>query len=374
MKGQKDGTYNIMRKFRITEISGVHAGAMGEGSNMAIIKRAPEDLAKRVAMTDPMEGHSHTLELDHGSGELTAGHTSYDDDHSHPWIIGPDGQIVLGAADGHTHRVGFFSKSGNAQVGDVLDETHITSEQMSAGSKDDKTADKTAREGNEDQPMEPTEAELKLQEKIDALTKSLEKATKLAEMSDAEKAYLKGLSGDEAEAFLNSDNRAEIVKAANEKNPVVGNFEGREIRKSDDPTGVITALIQKAAKDAKKLEELKQKSEKKDLEKRAGELGHLPGSLETKVEMLKALDGIEDEGVRKSALESLVAKNASAADDFVENGTSSDNEIEKSGEDTLDTMAKALMAEDSSLTYEQAFTKALMTDEGQAVYNKSLEG
>jgi len=378
MKGQPEGTYNRMRKFKIKEISGVHAGAMGEGSNMAIIKRA--EIEKRVALTDPMDGHSHTFELDRGNGPLSSGSTSYGrsvgmegEDHAHDWIHGANGEIIVGVANGHTHRVGFFSKGH--PVADVLDETNFTSEQMSARSEGQDPADQSAvSDGNEEPIMtEKNELDPKVQEQLDALKADNQRLTKMAELTDAEKAYHKGLSGDEAEAFLNDPKRAEIVKAAAEADPVVATVNGKDIRKSEDPTGAIAEMVKRDAKREKELKDLKAKGQKSELEKRAGELKHLPGTVETKVAMLKSLDSIEDEAVRQSALESLSAKNSAAGDDFVTKGDSTEPETQE-GEDALDSLAKAEMAKDSSLTFEQAYSKALDSDEGQAIYTKSLEG
>ncbi len=379
MKGQKDGTYNIMRKFKILEIAGVHNGAMGEGSNMAIMKR----LEKKAAMTDPMDGHSHVLT---GFDEHVSGHTDGFEDgagnyHAHPWLIGLNGELIVGAANGHTHRVGFFSK----QVAvDVLDETHTTLEQLSASSEESEPAD-----GN---TQDPTMNESEFQAKIDELTKSLAEVTAdravilaYSKMTDAEKAHHATLaSNDEMNAFIASSDKSGLIAKAAEiakaLDPVVATTEdGVEILKSQDPTGLLTAAIEKAKDDKKKKkkdDEDKDKlsflSKEADLAKRAAELTNLPGDEATRMEILKSLDSIEDEDVRKSALEALVARNTELADAFMEKG-SVGNPKDQSADEKLDTMAKSLMEKDNT-TYEVAYTKAVLTDEGQEIYNKRLEG
>ena len=172
MKGQKKGTYNIMRKLRIGEVSSVDRPAQGDGARMEIMKRA---VAKKHALTDPMDGHSHVL---HGIDEHTAGTTSMsgsnEDYHSHDWIIGQNGELIVGAANGHTHRVGFFSKQA---VADVLDETHFTSAQLSARSEPTGTADGIPRE-------EQTMNESEFTEKIEAMQKQLDESTARAEKAE----------------------------------------------------------------------------------------------------------------------------------------------------------------------------------------------
>jgi hypothetical protein len=361
-----------MKEFEILEIASVDQPAQGPGARMALMKRR-EPVAKAAALTDPMDGHTHTLVLDRGEGPMTHGETSYQDEHTHPWIIGLNGELIVGAANGHTHRVGFLSKG--QVVGDVLDQTNISEEQMSASSDEPTHADESADDvGIEDENTMTDKIELdpKVQEQLDALKSANQRLEKMAALTDAEKAYLKGLEGDDAESFLSAENKGEIMTKAAEADPVVATVDGVEIRKSQDPTGLLTKKLEK-----KKLREDAEKERKaqaeKDLEKRAEELKFLPGDVKTKVEMLKAIDSIEDESVRKSANEALLAKNAGAAPNFEVVGTVGNPEVQ-SDDEALDALAKAEMSNDSSLSYEQAYTKALLSDAGQDVYNKRLEG
>jgi len=397
---KKKRKFNIMKEFEIAEIASVDMPAQGPGARMALMKRrTPEDvpevkvsvvnvgdpskvadaLAKAAALTDPMDGHTHTLVLDRGEGPMTHGETSYHDDHSHPWIIGLNGELIVGASNGHTHRVGFLSKG--QVVGDVADETHFSSEQMSARSDDPTHADVSADDvGIEDETMTDNDLDPKVQEQLDALTKRAERAEKMAELTDAEKAYLKGLEGDDAESFLSAENKGEIMTKAAEADPVVATVDGVEIRKSQDPTGLLTKMAKKAEADELEKAKLKEDADKErkakedaDLEKRAEALEFLPGDVATKVAMLKAVDSIEDEAVRKSANEALIAKNAGNAGNFEALGTVGSPEVQ-SDDEALDALAKSEMKNDSSLSYEQAYTKALLSDAGQDVYNKRLEG
>lgn len=383
MIGQKDGTYNRMTKFRIGEVSSVDRPAQGPGARVEIMKRA-EQLEKKHALTDPMDGHSHIL---HGFDENTQGETSSatsnDGYHSHPWILGQNGELIVGAMNGHTHRVGFFSKQA---VADVLDETHFSLEQLSASSEHTPTA--ADSNPQEETPM--TEAELQAQ-KIAELTKSLEESNAdrdaylaVAKLNDAEKAHFQSLTKSEDKVeFLAAENKGEIVAKAEElakcADPVVATTEdGREILKSMDPTGLLTEMVEKAKKDKKKSDDdekekgkLKFLAEKAELEKRASapEYANLPGMLEMKAEMLKALDAIEDEGVRKAAHEALVAKNESLASAFEEVGTvGSPDPIVKSLADKLDVIRDGILKAQPELSKSQAYVQAIETKEGLEIY------
>lgn len=417
MTKPKKKPYNVMKEFAIDEIASVDRPAQGVGARMAMMKRrdAPEvnlqvvnvndtvdgldfakaaafmrvlkaneqafrelidkdgDMTKKVALLDPMDGHSHTLMLDHGNGELNSGDTSWNDDHTHPWLFGANGELIVGAANGHTHRVGFLSKQ---VVADVLDETKYTSEQMSARSDGTRTADQSADHvGTEENMTDKTEKlDPQIQEQLDAMKAENVRLAKVAALTDAEKAYFKSLSEAEQGSFLDAEDKSSIVEKANAEDPIVAVVEGIEVRASQDPLGVIAAMEKRDKKKSKKLDFLESDNKKKDLEKRAADLSHLPGTPEVHMEMLKSIDAIEDPAVRKAALETLTAKAASAADDFKTKGVDGENLEKSEGEQALDKMAKAEMAKDSELTYEAAYTKALLTDEGQAHYNKSLEG
>ncbi len=64
-------------------------------------------MQKRIALTSPVNGHSHTLSTNLGdSGEAKRGSTSYVDGHSHDWIMDEAGNLELGHAMGHSHGIG----------------------------------------------------------------------------------------------------------------------------------------------------------------------------------------------------------------------------------------------------------------------------
>lgn len=64
-------------------------------------------MQKRIALTSPVAGHSHTLSTAIGElGEARRGTTSYVDGHAHDWIMDEAGNIEIGHAMGHAHGIG----------------------------------------------------------------------------------------------------------------------------------------------------------------------------------------------------------------------------------------------------------------------------
>ena len=83
--------------------------------------------------------------------------------------------------------------------------------------------------------------------------------------------------------------------------------------------------------------------------------------------MLKGIDSIEDKATRERALEALKAKDAEASEDFATKGD--DSEMEKSVDD-LDEYVKEYHEKNPELTEDEAYSKAVFTDKGMALYNK----
>lgn len=71
-------------------------------------------MQKRVAMTSPVNGHSHTLSTGgYELGEQRRGQTSYVDGHCHDWIMDEAGNIEIAHAGGHAHGISaIVTKSG----------------------------------------------------------------------------------------------------------------------------------------------------------------------------------------------------------------------------------------------------------------------
>ena len=345
---------NIMQEFTIEEIASVDKPAQGPGARVVLMK-SRESLEKRSILTDSIDGHSHLLRIDDGNGRLSSGETSWVEGHSHPWILTPEGDVFVGESNRHTHRPLAISKAKDK-------------EQRSASSDPITKADNPETNMENDNPVISAEQFAEMEAR-------LTKAEILATLTDSEKVYLSGLTKSAAKKFLASDERDEIMQKSADSDPVVATTEsGREIRKSQDPTGMLAELVLEKAKDKKKIKDLDDDNKKKDLEKRAGELKTLPGTTGTKVAMLKALDSIEDEAVRKSALESLNANAAAKSADFDEVGETDASVEVSEGLDRLDELAKSIQEKTPGLSYEKAYVQAMTTPEGSLAYTKSQEG
>lgn len=196
----------------------------------------------------------------------------------------------------------------------------------------------------------------------------------IAEMTDAQKAHYNGLSEAGRSEFvkLAPERRAEIVTAAKAADPVVyTSADGTEFRKSD--SAVLVAMAKRNDELAAELVAAKAARDNDRLEKLAGEtMSHLPGELTVKTTLLRAVEGIADEKLRKGALEILTAAESAFSGGFEVIGVSSAPQS-TSANARLDEMAKAEAAK-SNVSYEQAYAKSLQTPEGRRLYREASIG
>lgn len=355
----------IMRSLTIKELSGVDRPAQ-VGARALIMKRAdsfdydsdnddeltPEyvaDLMKRgkAALTNPVNGFAHLILLEDFDGkEVVSGLTTWQDDHNHPWILRDDNQIIIGTANDHTHVVDELSK---LKDGDI----EMTPEEKAAAEKLEKA-----------------------NKELIAKNERLEKVAKLS--GDVRAHFDKLKDEDEIVAFLalsDDEQKAEvdkIKKAETDADPVVyKTTSGVELRKSD---GLALIEISKS-NDLREKEnaELRKKIADQDLRKRAEtDLKFLPGTVETRMVMLKQIDAIEDEKERELSLQALKSQNEAMSVAFEEHGTGGAPPAEGSAQASLDALAKKAHEADPKLTAEQAYAKVLETPEGAKLYEKSL--
>jgi hypothetical protein len=138
-------------------------------------------------------------------------------------------------------------------------------------------------------------------------------------LTEPQRLYIAKLAPLDVEAFLALDAAARdaAVKAAEAADPeVYKTAGGLSIRKSHGPVAEQLARQHDAqatqlATQAGELAVSKAKAEQVELEKRAGaDLSHFAKGLHVRAAILKAIDGIADEAVRKEALEALRGANA----------------------------------------------------------------
>lgn len=216
----------------------------------------------------------------------------------------------------------------------------------------------------DDEDAKALKAKVARMEKRDALTADLRK-------------HYDALDTDEArDAFLAKDasaQKVELEKAAGDDPVVYTTLDGYDIRKSADPA--LVAMAKRADEDRRSAALEKAARQNIELEKRAEtELGKLGGTMAGKKALLKAIDSIEDEDVRKSAQEVLGSATAVAdkGDIFEKRGHGAAPTIEKSGaEGKLDQMATDL-AKSKDISLEKAYAEVLDTSEGQKLYAETL--
>lgn len=380
---QDQPTRRIMRALKINEISGVDVPAQ-EGAVAVIMKRKGEpgykpdakDPAKRgsftpqtdeteiekgAALTTAVDGHTHLLSLlGHDGGELSSGTTSWVDEHAHPWIRNESGEIVIGeahATDGmsHDHQVGELSK---------------LAEEEAAG--------ETGKLGTQEDTVMTTE---KTQEQIDAeasvvtLTAQLDRANQIAGLNDAEKAHFAGLEDAGKDEFLakSADERKalieDVAKAATDADPIAyTTLDGVVLHKSAGEGFIAMAKSNDELR--KRVEKAEAKAETASYEKRVeAEVPHLPGDMATRVALLKAVDGIENDEQRAASLGALKAQSVSLSKSFETFGHGS-TPAPGSPDDSLDKLAQAYQASHPEVTIEKAYDVVSQTPEGAELYSK----
>jgi len=203
-----------------------------------------------------------------------------------------------------------------------------------------------------------------LEKKLADVTGQLAKANLMNSLSDAERSYVKRLSGDEADRFIKMGTveRSALMKAA-ESNDEVVKVDGQSIRKSE--VGEIAfGIIKKGQED---LVVSKKAAEIAAFTKRAEEeLPNLPGEAVAKGEVLRAIETL-DENVKKTLTAMLVGGNAAVGNNLDEVGKVDSTGKPLKGEHTtkaeakLDVKAKE-MAKAEKITYSQAYAKVMQTE------------
>lgn len=402
-----------MKKFEINEISAVDRPA--QSSALAVIMKRDNGEVEKAgdlvdALTSTNEDHQHGISVEESDGDLwiMVHYATGDSDgmggHDHKVVVNASGEMVVSENMGHSHELDMdmlrnllFSRLANKREGEmqlpdinnILDmtkalglaqengenkelATHIVKRAEALGMMDlvgdeitsilKDAADNGGGQDTGDDNMSKTDNAANDTAVVE-LQKKLNVALAIAALNDIQKAHYETLDETAQEAFLakSSDERdADITLSKSADAVVYKSLDGEEFRKSDDPR--LVAMVKRADAQSKALEKAAEREAENDLRKRAeDELSSLPGDTDTHVALLKAVDGIADEAVRKSAMEVLKSKNQAASAAFTTVGTT---EVSKAaaGEahDELDRMAKAHQAKEGVDFYTayDAVTKA----------------
>jgi hypothetical protein len=354
-------TVNRMDKFVIREISSVDLPAQIPAKALILKAAKDEDLRKRLRLLSNEDGHTHLLD-DAEEG----GHTSHDKSpdeeygHSHPWVRNSDGSITIGMADGHAHS--------------ILEKRLTQEECLSKVGQDESAGDGGGRFQGEN-PMTKTEepaADQAVNKRIEELEKRAARAERLAGLSDLHKAHLATLQGADAEAFLglSPEQRQSVVEKAKGDDPVVyTTLDGQEIRKSAGQ--LVLSLAKRADESERNLAAEKATREREVFKVRAkDELGNLPGDEDVQVALLKAIDGIRDEKLRKGALEILKAANSGVKQGFEKAGTQDGGEGAGEANAQLEKMAQDHFTKNGG-SFAKSYKAVLETPAGRKLYRES---
>lgn len=311
-------------------------GAAGEGVAKAYV---PDDECTAL-ITDETDGHQHVLYI---ADDAVGGETSYnggdkDSMHSHPWILGDDGTIMIAASLSHTHTATMPATAADpliAAVTETLAEAAATvAEAIAEAASPAEPATVTAsapvgKSPKVDNPESATYNNHKeipntmsqpntitiTETEIAKLRAERDAAVALSKLSDAEKAHASTLPEDERPAFITKGraDRAAEMKAAADADPVAYECaDGTVIRKSAGPV---------VAAQAKRIDELTKseaisvsKARELEIMKRvAVEVPLLKGTDAVKAAILEAVDGIAHAETRAAAIETLKACNGALA-------------------------------------------------------------
>ena len=236
-----------------------------------------------------------------------------------------------------------------------------------------------------------SEAEVEAAKVLKAATdRSAELETQLAEanaradMTDAQKAHFDALDpqldDDARKAFVEAKpavREAIVAKVKSDADDAKGIAytadDGTVYTKADDPR--LAAQAKKNDELSTRLDEATKLAEDLGLRKRAeSDIAHLPGTVESRMAMLKAIDAIEDNDDRKAALDALKAQNENMGKAFNTLGSSTvGGQVQATGTDAdgkLDALAKSY-AKDNKVSEAQGYDAVLRTDEGAALYAES---
>ena len=205
----------------------------------------------------------------------------------------------------------------------------------------------------------------------------LDRLTAEAAMSVDVRKYYGDLAEAERTSFLVKSatvQEAEVQNAALANAVIYKDASGTEYHKNDDPR--LVAMAKQADRNAELLKRMETQNQDLGLAKQAEEFKHLPGDEATHKATLKAINGIEDEEVRKASLASLKAHDKNLSKFFTATGISTTGEVvpedtngfAKSGSTKLDALVKSHMEANPGMLVESAFDAVLQTPDGERAY------
>jgi hypothetical protein len=365
-KPKKKG--KVYRRFKIDEISLVTKPAQ-EGATVGYVKGATiAKLHKSVVFTTEEEGHQHVVDLD-DVDEDGCGCTSYaradgeDYGHSHDFIVDPAKlTITIGANSGHGHTATMPDPTAVREAGPPMPEQVTLAAPANKSEHAEVLTPPIASSSVAVVPTTPPEPTM-TEAEIAALQKAKARAEKMAEMTDAQRSFVKHLSESDLESFIGkgASDREAVVKASIEFTAA----DGAVYYKHDDPRTI--AMAKKADDQAKELVMEKALRKTAEFAKAAAEdMGNYPETDAVHAAVIQAIEGIADEPTRKAARTLIKAGDAAIAKASRSTGTNgaSDRRPGGTGDElqkaetalkgAVETFAKARNISDYSVAFAEA--------------------
>lgn len=381
----KDGKKRKMVMTKLTAIALTACGANPE-ANVTFFKshKSETSVEKRTVLASMEALHTHAIVIDDYAKLNKGGNTSWagseGNQHTHDFVIDDNGIVTIGANEGHLH---FVEKTVEQITKSGLTDEQITDLGLVVEfQKDKSTANKGGKQsGNEETIMtdEQKAALKKAQDELATNKTALALAVLLGSMNDAQKAHHASLDADGQTAFLakSVEDREAIVtaiaKAAEDDNAEVYKaHDGTVFTKKDDPRLV------KMAKDgdimAAKLAKSADLVADGEVAKRATDLfKNLSGDASAQTALLKSVDGIKDEEVRKSVMAILAKSDAGIAALTTEHGTQDLGVIKGdavAADAKLSTLAKKYVQENPGTDAFEAY--GIVSDANPELYNVAV--
>jgi len=236
-----------------------------------------------------------------------------------------------------------MSDADKKKVRDMMEKENMTEEEaMAAVMGSTKKNDSTDEVSPDNGAGSPGSTETSVNKEGDMAPEELEQ--RLGELETQLAAVTKAA---EAEGFevATEDGEVTLTKRAE---PEMIEVEGELIEKSAVPAPMLKAL--------ERISKLEAEREREALAKRAeAELPNLAGSVDARMALIKAVDGIEDEAVRGQVIETLKAADNATRAHFIEIGKTATGDADPNDPQAeVARLAKALQEKDPSLTDAQA--------------------
>ena len=265
-------------------------------------------------------------------------------------------------------RAVIMKRDGGSDAGETLDLFASTAGDMPPSRE---KADHEADIGKNDRVREmPDTIADDLSAELEKRDRRIADLEVILSMEPHVRAHYEKLSASKQREFLSLDDFARsdrVAKAAEADSVVYTADNGDEFRKSDDPR--LVKMARERDEERRQAEKYRIEAERADLCKRANdELGSVPGSELAKSELIRTVDGIEDEEVRSEVGKILKACEKVFKMAMSTRGVSSGAGVSESAQDQIDRGVRKIMDRDG-ITESEAYSKYLSSPEGRRAYD-----